>query len=77
MALNLKHYIDILRLLVKFCFLNYYPLNAGRKLNVHKMFRRRPGRLLNVLCTFNLDSDNIKILQRNCGYHNQNIYNRD
>ena len=25
-----------------------------RKLNVHKMFRRRPGRLLNVLCTFNL-----------------------
>ena len=24
------------------------------KLNVHKTFRRRPGRLLNVLCTFNL-----------------------
>ena len=23
------------------------------KLNVHKMFRRLPGRLLNVLCTFN------------------------
>ena len=23
-------------------------------LNVHKTFRRRPGRLLNVLCTFNL-----------------------
>ena len=22
--------------------------------NVHKKFRRRPGRLLNVLCTFNL-----------------------
>ena len=30
------------------------PLDAGRKLNVHKTFRRRPGRLLNVLCTFNL-----------------------
>ena len=30
------------------------PVDTGRKLNVHKMFRRRPGRLLNVLCTFNL-----------------------
>ena len=28
--------------------------NTGRKLNVHKMFRRCPGRLLNVFCTFNL-----------------------
>ena len=32
----------------------YYPVDTGRKLNVHKTFRRRPGRLLNVLCTFNL-----------------------
>ena len=31
-----------------------YPLDTGRKLNVHKTFRRRPGRTLNVLCTFNL-----------------------
>ena len=31
-----------------------YPVDTGRKLKVHKMFRRRPGRLLNVLCTFNL-----------------------
>ena len=30
------------------------PLDTGRKLNVHKTFRRRPGRLLNVLCMFNL-----------------------
>ena len=30
------------------------PVDKGRKLNVHKTFRRRPGRLLNVLCTFNL-----------------------
>ena len=30
------------------------PLGAGRKLNVHETFRRRPGRLLKVLCTFNL-----------------------
>ena len=31
-----------------------YPVDTGRKLNVHKTFRRRPRRLLNVLCTFNL-----------------------
>ena len=30
------------------------PVDTGRKLNVHKTFRRRPGRLLNVLCTSNL-----------------------
>ena len=30
------------------------PVDTGRKLNVHKTFRRRPGRLLNVLCTINL-----------------------
>ena len=29
-------------------------LLPGRKLNVHKTFRRRPGCLLNVLCAFNL-----------------------
>ena len=29
-------------------------MDTGRKLNVHKLFRRRPGRLLNALCTFNL-----------------------
>ena len=31
-----------------------YPVDTGRKLNVHKTFRRRPRCLLNVLCTFNL-----------------------
>ena len=30
------------------------PQDTGRKLNVHKTFRRRPGHLLNALCTFNL-----------------------
>ena len=30
------------------------PLDTGRKSNLHITFRRRPGRLLNVLCTFNL-----------------------
>ena len=33
---------------------NSNPVDTGRKLKVHKTFRRRPGRLLNVLCTFNL-----------------------
>ena len=35
-------------------FMDSYPVDTGPKLNVHKAFRRRPGRLLNVLCTFNL-----------------------
>ena len=30
------------------------PVDTGRKLNAHKTLRRRPGRLLNVLCTFKL-----------------------
>ena len=30
------------------------PVDTENKLNVHKTFRRRPGRLLNVLCTFKL-----------------------
>ena len=33
---------------------NTNPVDTGLKLNVHKTFRSRPGRLLNVLCTFNL-----------------------
>ena len=32
----------------------HFPVDAGRKLNVHKTFRKRPGRLLNVLCAFSL-----------------------
>ena len=32
----------------------YIPEDTGRKLNVHKTFRRRLGRLLKVLCTLNL-----------------------
>ena len=31
-----------------------FPVDTGRKSNVHKTFRRRPGRLLSILCTFNL-----------------------
>ena len=29
-------------------------VEIARKVNLRKTFRRRPGRLLNVLCTFNL-----------------------
>ena len=40
---------------VFFIFLKLFnPEDTGRKLNVFKTFRRSPGRLLNVLCTFNL-----------------------
>ena len=31
-----------------------FPVDTGRKLNVHTTFSRHPGRLLKVLCTFNL-----------------------
>ena len=30
------------------------PVDTGRKLNVHKTLRRRPRRLLNILCMFSL-----------------------
>ena len=39
---------------VKIHLWSTYPVDTGRKLNVHKTFRRRPGRVLNVICTFNL-----------------------
>ena len=32
----------------------FHPVDTGRILNVYKTFRRHPGHLLNVLCTFNL-----------------------
>ena len=31
-----------------------YPVDTGGKWNVHKAFRRYRGRLLNVLCAFDL-----------------------
>ena len=40
--------------LCKWIVCNRYPVDTGRKLDVNKTFRRRPGRLLNVLCTSNL-----------------------
>ena len=33
---------------------NGNPVDTGRKLNKYKTFRRNPGRLLNILCSFNL-----------------------
>ena len=55
----------------------YYPLGTGRKLNVHKTFRRRPGRLLNVLCTFHLRSVSrgyTQIRIRNPSKHHWNTF---
>ena len=55
----------------------YHPVDTGRQLNVHKMFRRRPGRLLNVLCTFNLrsvsmgHSENYITHNEDCALHNE------
>ena len=48
-----------------------YPVDTGRELNAHKTFRRRPGRLLNVLCTFNLSSvsTGYAVHQKYCGVH--------
>ena len=39
-----------------------FSVDRGRKLNVHKTFRRRPGRLLNVLSTFNLCPVSMRLL---------------
>ena len=44
-------YIFLIR---RFAINENNPVDAGPKFNVHKTLRRRPGRLLNVLCTFNL-----------------------
>ena len=44
-------YTTVLELLLR---VSDVPIDKGRKSNVHKTFRRRPGRLLDILCTFNL-----------------------
>ena len=43
--------------------LGAFPKDTGRKLNVHKTFRRRRGRLLDVLCTFHLRSVSTELIQ--------------
>ena len=48
------------------------PVDIGRKLNVHKTFRRR---LLNVLCTFNLrpmSTGKSKLLNKHSQKHTKN-----
>ena len=51
-SLQLRDAIYVTHL--RWSFLTDHPVETGRKLNVHKTFRRRPGRLLNVLFTLNL-----------------------
>ena len=53
LAFDMKSAILSKDLKMKLMSVNY-PVDTGRELNVHKAFRRRPGSLLNVLCTFNL-----------------------
>ena len=47
-------------------FESVLDLDTRRKLNVHKTFRRRPGRFLNVLRTFNLRPVSMEVTIRNC-----------
>ena len=51
------------------------PVDTGRKLNVHKTFRRRPGRLLNILSTFNLRPVSTGILLHE-NYDKHKYFNR-
>ena len=53
-AINQRHYFKKMYFYKSAIYNIIIPVDTGRKLNVHKTFRRRPGRLLNVLCTFNL-----------------------
>ena len=49
--MNRRTTTRLVHLLLLHAFIScHIPVDTGRKLNVHK----RPGRLLNVLCTFNL-----------------------
>ena len=49
------------------------PVDTRRKLNVHKRFRRRPGRLLNVLYTFNLRPVSTGTDITENGYNNKDV----
>ena len=53
-AINQRHYFKKMYFYKSSIYNIIIPVDTGRKLNVHKTFRRRLGRLLNVLCTFNL-----------------------
>ena len=48
------------------------PVDTGRKLNVHKTFRRRPGRSIYVLCLLGIYHKDIILIIK--GYY-QNIAN--
>ena len=49
-SIEMEHSVKIGLKAVSECF---NPADIARKLNVHKTFSGCPGRLLNVLCTFN------------------------
>ena len=52
------------------------PVDTEHKLNIHKTLRLCPGRLLNVLCTFNLrpvSTGNVQCMASNSENDNANI----
>ena len=52
------------------------PVDTEHKLNVYKTLRLCPGRLLNVLCTFNLrpvSTGNVQCMASNSENDNANI----
>ena len=51
----------------------YFPADRGRKWNVRKTFRRRPRRLLNVLCTFNLGPVSTGLVDKTLMHLSHNI----
>ena len=64
--MKLFHYHFVLKIDTKvghifFCHISI-PVDTGHKLRIRKTFRRRPGRLLNILCTFSLRLESAGIL---------------
>ena len=53
--------------MIEICLM--FPVDTARKLNVHKTFRRCPGRLPNVLCTFNLLPVSTVLGEFKCNQH--------
>ena len=57
-CLKIRHIWKFIATILDFSFFSFakiqFLVDTGRKLNVRKTFRKRPERLLNVLCTLNL-----------------------
>ena len=51
-----------------------FLVDTGRKLTVQKTSRRRPGRLLNVLCTFNLRPVSTGLIPLKENFHKKRLW---